>query len=516
MSVSNADTRKLSFPLQNPEVVVGDTPNDGTPILQIDWPTTDNDEKIDVTFNLSLNEFVALASAIDVGRDIAYGVDTNLIWWIWTRALIEGGTLTCEQIIDCIENDADTKAALMQYLLENGISPAGNNASSSDVTMTPAQSAENLLPADFTCDSPHMMAVSRKIVQELNDASADMFQSIELLTNTAEAGIIVTDGLPVADTLNNVAELIDWLLETITEQYLASYNSSSENTLACAIYCIMQEDCEITYHDLISVMETYANPSDPFPETSDFQAIADWFMNLDTTIGLGIVATWFWVLLQAMRFGSGTIFELAGLTGLKSIIDQNAGLVDYSFDECDDCPPSETPTAYWLWEWDGGMGTQGSVESTTPDSVFENGGWNGRTISSNTQFGFAWLTPFGATPPTYYVAKVAMTQLRRGSAGSGTFDYMRLDVYPNTGLTGTSTRPMNINFLTEDGNQVYRSTAALPDNTYPMKSIAFAGGVSGSYLPPTRMVRGWHVRIWGHNHSNQKPPNSVWVANLDD
>jgi len=146
VSVSSEDTRKLSYPLLNPLVVAGDTPNDGTPILPFAWSSLDSDEKVDITLHLSLNEYVALASSVDVGRDIAYGVDTNLIWWIWTRALIEGGTMTCEQIIDCITNDADTRQALLDYLTANGFTPNPTSGGvQPQVALTASQQSDSIL-----------------------------------------------------------------------------------------------------------------------------------------------------------------------------------------------------------------------------------------------------------------------------------------------------------------------------------------------------------------------------------
>src|SRR5262245_29810812 len=96
-------TRPLPFPLQHPLVVVGDTPDDGTPTMPFTWATTDDDEKVIISLELSFNEYQALSAAIDVGRDISHGVDTNWIWWLWVRSV---NTMEfCARVIECIENN---------------------------------------------------------------------------------------------------------------------------------------------------------------------------------------------------------------------------------------------------------------------------------------------------------------------------------------------------------------------------------------------------------------------------
>ena len=77
----------LSFPLSNEAT----TPNN--PTVYSDtiewWPSADSDEIVDVGLRLSLNEYVALATCVDIGRDIAYGDNSEYLWWLWTRAIRE-------------------------------------------------------------------------------------------------------------------------------------------------------------------------------------------------------------------------------------------------------------------------------------------------------------------------------------------------------------------------------------------------------------------------------------------
>jgi hypothetical protein len=77
--------RRLSWDLQHAIVSHQTTEGDGdcTP-SSFSWPT-DSDERVVIPFELSLNEYNVLASAIDVGSDIAYGEDALRVVWLWLR-----------------------------------------------------------------------------------------------------------------------------------------------------------------------------------------------------------------------------------------------------------------------------------------------------------------------------------------------------------------------------------------------------------------------------------------------
>src|ERR1041384_6225321 len=110
--------RKLPFPLYNQETngnIVDDlglTPNDFI------WPD-DPEERTIVPFYLSQREFTAIASAVDVGADIAYPDQYIQVWWLLVRSLRYRVPI-CEQIIECIQNDQDTKDAIVNMLIDSG------------------------------------------------------------------------------------------------------------------------------------------------------------------------------------------------------------------------------------------------------------------------------------------------------------------------------------------------------------------------------------------------------------
>lgn len=85
----NGNERDLIYLLNKSLVPYADTPQTPTILNHpFTWPTTDNDERVNILLNLSLNEYIALSSCVDVGSDIAYGEDAILMWWIWVRSVL--------------------------------------------------------------------------------------------------------------------------------------------------------------------------------------------------------------------------------------------------------------------------------------------------------------------------------------------------------------------------------------------------------------------------------------------
>lgn len=115
MPISDADSRKLPFPLINSLSIVGFSPDDGQQPISLNDLFPDETTKIKLEFELSLDEYVALASAIDVGRDIAYGEDSEFLWWVWV-ACVKGLAMDCDGVADCIENSAAVQAAIANLL----------------------------------------------------------------------------------------------------------------------------------------------------------------------------------------------------------------------------------------------------------------------------------------------------------------------------------------------------------------------------------------------------------------
>ena len=107
MTEYDSPSRKLPFPLRNALVFSRTTEEDTDceTVSSFVWPV-DSDERVLVPFFLSLNEYNVLASAIDVGSDIAYGEDALRVVWLWLRNM-RCDVSICDAILACIQSNPE-------------------------------------------------------------------------------------------------------------------------------------------------------------------------------------------------------------------------------------------------------------------------------------------------------------------------------------------------------------------------------------------------------------------------
>lgn len=305
-----------------------------TPVPQLNWPTTDDDLQVPIVIKLSLKEYATLASAVDVGRDIAYGHDSDKVWLLWLK-VIESMSI-CDDVANCIETSETVQTALSGYLSENGYSGGSSNGSEPPIPLTPSRTQENLLPSDYTCDNDHMFGMSRYVVQTLNSGTEQMLEILEVLTNPAELISVFVDNFEATSWAGGGLEFAAWIQDQLIEYYNASYSDTVEDTLACAIFCQIKDDCEMTLDDIIAAYEPliFSTP----PDTDDWLEILDWLISLTFNISVNTVATFHYFILQALRFGGNALSFSAGLRSFQLIAQLGKNETDDTWlTLCDDC-----------------------------------------------------------------------------------------------------------------------------------------------------------------------------------
>lgn len=338
MSIDNQGraSRVLPFPLKE-QVIIQSVTSDGIVTQQTPqiFPV-DSDEKIDVIINLSLNEYVALASAIDVGRDIGYGINSQEIWWVWVRALIGVPVLTCEQIIDCIENDPNTQQALAQYLLDAGFGTP--NSSGIGTPNNPGIYQENPLLIDGStivgCGNDNLFGAITQFIDFINRRIVDVFEIIEVETNAIERSQIALSAFPITDTLggDEALSFADQLIEEIAEGYAAAFTEELEDEYRCDLFCLVKDTCELDF-------ETFANYFNNriavTPPDEQFSNYIEWFI-AGTFSGSNIVDAAYSLVCSALSYGSSAF----GINIGALLTSVNAALNDPNSDWltlCDDC-----------------------------------------------------------------------------------------------------------------------------------------------------------------------------------
>lgn len=247
----------LPWYLKNQSVPPVDTGPDELSPGPFPWPL-DSDEEIYVAFKLSLNQFVAMLSSIDVGSAIAYSDDAAKVYWWFIRNFGGDAMQFCAKLIDCINTDADVQAALSTFMREH---PGGTELPI-ETTVPPGVAAGNILAANPGCNPDILWTQCIGLVQTANRMVVDFLETWETYTNSGEIGGAVLNAIPAlagvvdASGIDGVISYANAIADSIREGYDADYTLDYENALACEIFCAAQGDCAVSLDMLTSIMNS--------------------------------------------------------------------------------------------------------------------------------------------------------------------------------------------------------------------------------------------------------------------
>lgn len=233
-----------------------DTPSE-PPVTNVSlesWSTEDANERVRVVFDLSLNEYVALASCVDVGRDIAYGDNSIYLWWIWVRSLLSMDI--CGDVATCISDSPAVRTALTSWYR--------------DQQQADAQAAMDKLRADdmasgngSTCDEDAWWSGILSLVQRLNRGNEDSLEIFEASTNSLDFAANVIGDITGIDesSLDAILSWAAFLQENIAENYVAQYTLAYEEEIACDLFCIALENCSLSAEQIFDYFWTRVSSS---------------------------------------------------------------------------------------------------------------------------------------------------------------------------------------------------------------------------------------------------------------
>lgn len=287
-------------------------------------------------------------------------------------------TMSCDDVADCIDNDAGVLASLLARLNASGtLNNTGTNIAPVNV-MTSEGGSENLLPAGYACDDGQAMATARGLVNLFHRGTVELLDEIELLTNLPEFATSIADNVEIVSWFSTLAESATWLQDQLIEFYEASWSDDTEDNLSCAIYCKIMADCDLSWQDIIDAYEESLGAITP-PESADNpQDVVDWLVSLEFTVATSTVAAFHWFIVNALRF-STPILGLLGLRSLEEQIAATQGQYDSSYTNCDECYEPVTK-AYWRIYQDAAV-AQGEFEAQATFGTYETGGWRSNTAN---------------------------------------------------------------------------------------------------------------------------------------
>lgn len=267
--------RNLPFPLLDSEYPEEQVPTSASALnVNADFfPDGEPDELIDLHFRMSMSQFTAIASAIDIGRDIGFGEQSFELWRTWCKALIGViSSMSCEDIADCIETDETTQNAIadaitINELIQNAVieqlGGLGNtNRVNATRTTIPDRNAPQSLEEDIkelaSCNLDALWAGIREMVQRIDDTSRDLLEDLATYNDLPQRYQAFIDVVPV---LGDVAEGIATAATELIPDILNAYNShSSESVLdeiACDLFSLVCAECRYpTFEELYNYYAT--------------------------------------------------------------------------------------------------------------------------------------------------------------------------------------------------------------------------------------------------------------------
>jgi len=327
--------RKLPFPLYNQVTNANETSSEGMEDNPFIWPE-DSSERTLVPLFISLDEWVAVTSAIDVGADIAYPLQYIEVIYILMRNM-RYSPMICSLVIDCITNDADTKQALIdaltssdefnQYLTEN------------IYRITEGQIVGKLVGGD--CDNSVVAGRAIALVERLDINNKDALEAIVAGTNDEALASIIISGIPGLGEapIDEIVHVAVSFIENFAENYNSISNEERKDRMANDIYCIMleSEDCSITFQQLFDYYQAKATSGLNIVSTliDVVQFLLDGDFDSDDQIWFGMFALQIGFILNSRDF-----FGI-GAPKLGAIM-RDAG-TSTAWEEWDDCVPPDEP-----------------------------------------------------------------------------------------------------------------------------------------------------------------------------
>jgi len=246
--------------------------------------------------------------------------------------------LSCEEIIDCIENNPETGEALMQWLSDNGFGTPSQNGTGTPNNAGIYESNPLLIDGSTIedCDNDNLFGAITQLVDFVNRRIVDVFEIIESETNIIERSQIALEAFPITDTLaaDSAAAFADQLAEEIAEGYDAAFTEELEDEYRCDLFCLVKDTCELSFQTFADYFNGRIGNT---PPTVAFSEYIEWFITGDF-VGSNIVDAAYSVVFAALSYGADAMGINIGAL-LTSI---NAALNDPNPDWallCEDCPP---------------------------------------------------------------------------------------------------------------------------------------------------------------------------------
>lgn len=255
MPINDGNERELRFPLNENFSNVGETqPLPPTIPYLNEWSTEDPDEKVKVSLDISLNEYVIIASAIDSGRDISFSDQSIAVWDLWITIL--SSLNFCQDVADCITDPSspayEAVVNIASEQSQNAIRDYAQSLNTSDLTGN----------SNPTCDKDILFGQCLQLVEYMDTINKDVLEIIEVATNPVEGVASVVGSISGVDESNADAflEWVAFIQQSIEDNYDAQITQSYLEARACEIFCVaVNNNCSIDPTTLFNIWRDRLN-----------------------------------------------------------------------------------------------------------------------------------------------------------------------------------------------------------------------------------------------------------------
>lgn len=267
----------------------------------------------------SLN-FLGLWFAWDHENDGVVPDDNQIAAQLWVNAVatasFEVCMAFCEQVIDCILNDADTQAALVEALKDN--ETFNQYLDRRILKLSPTSIVSPIV--EGSCDDSVLAGKIIAIVERLNTNNVDFLEIVEVGTNDEETLASVLEAIPLFDELP-IGDAIDFaqkVLENFTENYNAAVTEGWKSDVEGDLWCLAKSkpDCVLTYQDLNDYFQNRAGSGLTIGALVGdvLQYLFSGDFSSDELVASGLYAIQLGFILTGQKFAGMTLPKLGAIT----------------------------------------------------------------------------------------------------------------------------------------------------------------------------------------------------------
>lgn len=252
-----------------------------------------------------------------------------------TEAYAEcGGTVSCDDIADCIETDEGVQLAINQHLSNSGY---GTGAGTYD---NPSIYTANPLLADGSvitgCDNDNLFGAITQLVDLMDSTLTDAFQQLELLTNYVERTSLLVSGVPAIGLLpiDEFVEFSNQVIDSLMENYVAQYTETIRDDYRCDLFCLVIDTCELDFQVFADYFMSRVGAA---VSVENLQAAVEWFITGVWT-GDDIVHASHAIICTMLAYGSK--FFNVDMAWLSRVVTSSMNDPDADWETlCEDCNP---------------------------------------------------------------------------------------------------------------------------------------------------------------------------------